>query len=53
MNLKKTLAVIAIISISMVGFAQEEVKEQKQLQTKTQLKEQTQAKEQAQEIAQG
>ena len=41
MNLKKTLAIIAILSISIAGFAQEEIKEQKQLQTKTQLKEQT------------
>ena len=43
MNLKKSLTIIAILSVSMAGFAQEEVKEreQEQLQTKTQLKEQT------------
>ena len=48
MNLKKSLTIVAILSISMAGFAQEEIKEQEKVQTKEQVKTESQVKEQTQ-----
>ncbi len=46
--MKTFLTIVLIFAISFAGFAQEEVKEQKQEQTKTQVKEQTKAQNQEQ-----